>query len=685
VDSISIIHSGRQTYYTKLGKEDYYTSEKEPEGRFHGRGAGSLGLAGQKIVEGDERLKELFLGTLDGQKLRRGRSCTKTYHFLEDRQQGIKIPLNKYRHAQIKSQNPDHYSKETQQAVARLNRDNPHDYLTTKKQRPVLAYDHVFSAPKDVSLLWATTRDPAVKQSLLHAHHQAVAAARSYLDQHTVVRRGANGKQIHAAQATFAQFHHQVSRDGDPQLHDHVVQLNFGITDQGHTGALCGKTVLNTREAAGMVYQNELRHQVQHQLSLTTYDRPFSDGKGVTFGITGVSPRVRQAFSQRNTAINERITSDMTGAQVRAEVLKTRAEKEHNTATPNLHQQWQERARDLGFDPSRLQRTPDPQQQQKAAPSHDPKARASEVATTLHIQTVAAREQKQQAQAARTNADNDRDRTNQQDPPTVSAAQVEVATLSAARGHTASRTALQEATRFRRHFMEPAPAAPRHTAPRQRTQQTAPRTPDRFTFNTMGVAVIAVTGPFTQACRLADTFIRWHKWQRAHVRVKTVRRRRRRFQRGILVAYATGRLTRRQYLKLRTGPTQSHSVFVNRTKEALGLQTKRQSDVFIMYGRMAQGIYHPGPRYMQEERHVRRYYGYDELGEKPEPCKHQRRRSSGKPAHPSTRSKEAQQAERRRKTAEHARVQREQRAQQRAREREKERQKAREREREYEP
>jgi conjugative relaxase-like TrwC/TraI family protein len=676
VDSISIIHSGRQTYYTKLGKEDYYTSEQEPEGRFHGRGAGKLGLAGQKIVEGDERLKELFLGTLDGQKLRRGRSCTKTYHFLEDRSQGIKIPLNKYSHAQIKSQNPEHYSKETQQAVKRLNRDNPHHYLTTKKQRPVLAYDHVFSAPKDVSILWATTRDPELKQSLLHAHHQAVAAARNYLDQHTVVRRGANGKQVHAAQATFAQFHHQVSRDGDPQLHDHVVQLNIGITDQGHTGAICGKTVLDTRYAAGMVYQNQLRCQIERQLGMTTYDRPFSDGKGVTFGIHGISPRVRQAFSQRNTAINERITSEMTGSQVRAEVLKTRAEKEHNTATPNLHQQWQERARELGFDPSRVQRTPE--QQQETSPPPDPKARASEVATTLHIQTVAAREQKQQqAQAARTPAENNR----QPDPPTISAAQVEVATLSANRGRTDSHTALQDATRFRRHFMKPAPAPQRSASSRTQTH-TAPRARDRVTFNTMGIAAIGTAGPFTKARRLARACIGWHKWQRAHVRVKTVRSRRRRFQRGILFAYATGRLTRRQYLKLRTGPNQSHNVFVNRTKEALGLQTKRQSDYFIMRGKMTQGIYHPGPKYMQEEREIRRYYGYDPLGEKPEPPKRQRP-YFGKDSRPPKRSKEAQVAERRRKKAEAARIKREQRAQQRDKEREKEQEKARERE--YEP
>ena len=73
MDSIAIIHRGRETYYLNLGADDYYVTDKNHQGYFCGEGAKKLELEGLKKEEFKQNLKTLFAGeTIEGKSLRKG-------------------------------------------------------------------------------------------------------------------------------------------------------------------------------------------------------------------------------------------------------------------------------------------------------------------------------------------------------------------------------------------------------------------------------------------------------------------------------------------------------------------------------------------------------------------------------------------------------------------------------------
>ncbi len=305
MNSIGIVHAGRESYYEKLGREDYYTGAHDPKGTFYGEAAVAFGIAGEKIGAEDVRLKNLFNGlSPDGSTvLRQGGNQTRTTTNAKTGQQ--------------------------------------------KTLKPVVAYDNVFSAPKDVSILWSQAV-PELRTKLHQLHREAVHKAVQYLDTTTYSRSGKGGKQSVKAKAVFAVFDHTTSRELDPQLHSHVLIVNAALKADGKTGALDGRRILDERYTSGMAYQNHLRHGIE-QLGISTFDRPFDDGKGITFGIVGISPEVRSAFSQRSIQIESRINAAMTGAQVRAEVLKTRKAKDLTVDSSQLFSAWERRGQELGF------------------------------------------------------------------------------------------------------------------------------------------------------------------------------------------------------------------------------------------------------------------------------------------------------------------------------------------------
>jgi TrwC relaxase len=164
VNSIGILHCGREYYYLKLGKDDYYTNKEEPQGIFYGKGAAHLGLQGEAIEHNDVRLKKLFQGInpTNGESLRKGAYTVKQYeqYVYTDPESGKKQTFKS------KAQIPD----ELKAAVT----------TETKQQKGVIGYDNVFSAPKDVSVLWSQA-DSKLREKIHSLHKEAVKESISYL------------------------------------------------------------------------------------------------------------------------------------------------------------------------------------------------------------------------------------------------------------------------------------------------------------------------------------------------------------------------------------------------------------------------------------------------------------------------------------------------------------------------
>lgn len=167
--SFTKLTRGAMAYLAENTSADYYTKGSEPEGEFSGIIASKLGLKG--TIK-----KEQYYRIADGYS-------------------------------------PDGIAKLRQNAGAK-----PVTYTDKDgKQRtrePTTGWDITFSAPKSVSVLWATVGD-AEREKISLAQEIAVSTAASYIQKQLKVRTGQGGRVSQAAKGTiFASFEHSFRTKG---------------------------------------------------------------------------------------------------------------------------------------------------------------------------------------------------------------------------------------------------------------------------------------------------------------------------------------------------------------------------------------------------------------------------------------------------------------------------------------
>lgn len=176
----------------------------------------------------------------------------------------------------------------------------------------VAAFDHTFSAPKSVSLLYAFGGEQ-VQSEVTAAHQRAVAEALRYMEEHASQARQANkhkdenGKwkvttrTLESEGYVAAAFDHFTSRASDPQVHTHVVVINRVWAGEGWR-ALDGKRAYAHAKAGGTVYQSVLRDELTQRLGVAW--QPVVNGMA---DIDGFSPELIRHFSTRRTEILEAV------------------------------------------------------------------------------------------------------------------------------------------------------------------------------------------------------------------------------------------------------------------------------------------------------------------------------------------------------------------------------------------
>ena len=105
-----------------------------------------------------------------------------------------------------------------------------HEVKNAGKENRQMGWDLTFSAPKSVSIVWAGA-EPHHKQEIELAHQRAVEVAFAYLEANAFTRRGAGGYIHEEAKLVASRFNHYTSREGDPQVHSHVVVSNFSVRE----------------------------------------------------------------------------------------------------------------------------------------------------------------------------------------------------------------------------------------------------------------------------------------------------------------------------------------------------------------------------------------------------------------------------------------------------------------------
>jgi conjugative relaxase-like TrwC/TraI family protein len=213
----------------------------------------------------------------------------------------------------------------------------------TRSHGKVAAFDHTFSAPKSVSLLYAFGEDH-VRSHVTSAHHEAVAEAVKYMEERCsksrlgVRFRDAEGnhrfttRTLESDGYVAAAFDHFTSRANDPQVHTHVVVVNRVWADEGWR-AIDAKRAYAHAKAGGSVYQAVLRDELTQRLAVEW--QPVVNGVA---DITGFSPELIRHFSTRRTEIVEAVERYLAevGGEAHRRVwqsftLETRQPKSHPT------------------------------------------------------------------------------------------------------------------------------------------------------------------------------------------------------------------------------------------------------------------------------------------------------------------------------------------------------------------
>src|SRR5208283_5035259 len=232
-----------------LQHSDYYAEGERVTGQWQGRGAEMLGLGGEVESEQFEALRQ-GLDPQSGEFLRQRHSADRTAA----------------------------------------------DGTTQSRGRNL--YDFTISAPKSVSIMAQLGGDAR----LVEAHGKAVQETLKELEHcaaSRVRRDRANDNRI-TGNLVLAVYHHDTSRQLDPQLHTHAVAANLTYDGpEGRWKALQASDIYEQRAYLTEVYRNALAREVR-SLGYEIEDRRSSKGKNLGFEIKGVSDELLAKYSQRS-------------------------------------------------------------------------------------------------------------------------------------------------------------------------------------------------------------------------------------------------------------------------------------------------------------------------------------------------------------------------------------------------
>ncbi|MCY1692889.1 MobF family relaxase [Curtobacterium sp. SL109] len=372
----------RRDHDRELG--DYYTADGNPPGRWMGGGAALLGVSGtvtedqMKALFGeglhpdaDRIIADALASGMTGKQAQVAAKLGRSYYVYkadENTLQGrIQAGYQAFQRVQSHEPNTEERrlirSREGAQAFRDAKGREPADkeelgrYITAATrpdQQAVAGFDLVCSPAKSVSVLWALG-DNDTRKAIEQAQDRAVASTIRYLEREALATRaGTNGVEqieVEGGVAVTA-FRHFESRDGDPQLHDHLVVANKVQGSDGKWRTIDSKLLHRMNVPISEFYNAAIMSEVTKALDVTTEARTVSVGKRPVMEIAGVDTDLIDTFSSRSASIRvevERLTAEYqrdhgrapdTKAQIKIAqqaTLETRPQKEHGRSPQAAH------------------------------------------------------------------------------------------------------------------------------------------------------------------------------------------------------------------------------------------------------------------------------------------------------------------------------------------------------------
>jgi conjugative relaxase-like TrwC/TraI family protein len=171
--------------------------------------------------------------------------------------------------------------------------------------KSVGGFDLTFSPSKSVSVAWALA-DHETREVIYRCHQKAIEEVLSYAEREVFHTR--TGKQGCVEEdivgVVAASFTHFDSRDGDPQLHDHVVVLNrVQATTDGVWRTLDSRQLFASAVMLSEMHQGVLSDLLTGELGWDWEAHTRRSSNAPKWEVAGVSTRLMEEFSQRTAAI----------------------------------------------------------------------------------------------------------------------------------------------------------------------------------------------------------------------------------------------------------------------------------------------------------------------------------------------------------------------------------------------
>jgi conjugative relaxase-like TrwC/TraI family protein len=220
------------------------------------------------------------------------------------------------------------------------------------EHRPGL--DMTFSAPKSVSLLALVGRDDRIIEAFQDSVRETLTWAERNLFEAKVWDRAAKQQMVEkTGKLVAAAFLHDVSRNGDPQLHVHAVIANATKASDGKWHAVRNDALYENQHLLGTIHNAALRGRIEALGYETIPAHNPIDGE---FEIKGVPRDVIEAFSTRRAEILEALAEGDRGSPREREIaaLATRRAKNPEFTPEQRGETWRATAERTGFDPRPL-------------------------------------------------------------------------------------------------------------------------------------------------------------------------------------------------------------------------------------------------------------------------------------------------------------------------------------------
>jgi conjugative relaxase-like TrwC/TraI family protein len=205
-----------------------------------------------------------------------------------------------------------------------------------KETKERAGVDLTFSAPKSVSLACLVGGDSRLEE----AHRIAVLRTLEIIESRYAQTR-VKGERINTGNLTVAMWHHDTSRELDPQLHTHCVVMNLTNLPNGKWQSRTDENLYYNKILLGRIYRQELALECQF-LGYEIESHPKE-----LFEIKGYTREQIEAFSKRHEQIVKYLSERDIDVNTESKVWawrRTRSKKNHDLDRDSMLPYWHEEA-----------------------------------------------------------------------------------------------------------------------------------------------------------------------------------------------------------------------------------------------------------------------------------------------------------------------------------------------------